>query len=679
MQSLENQIVQSLRVLSIDMIEKSKSGHPGLPMGAAPAVTALYRNHLKFNPTNPNWFNRDRFILSAGHGSALLYSLLHVFGYDLSITDLQQFRQMGSLTPGHPEYKHTVGVDATTGPLGQGIAMGVGMAMTEAHLASLYNRPHYPIVDHYTYLLCGDGCLMEGISYEAASLAGHLQLGKLILLYDSNNISLDGDLDKAFSDDIGARFRSCGWQTLVIEDGNDLEAINNALTLAKTEINKPTIIEVKTVIGYGSPNKAGTSSVHGSPLGASEAELTKKKYNWDLPPFTLPEEVNNLKDLYREQGTQLEADWLQTLNRYYQEYPQLQMEVQAMIKGDLPENWDEALLLYTETHKAMATRDASGNTLNQIAVNLPTIFGGSADLASSNKTMLREAGNFSAANYQGKNIWFGVREFAMGGILNGMALHGGVHPFGGTFFVFSDYLRSAVRSSALMGIPVTYVMTHDSIAVGEDGPTHEPIEQLASFRAMPGLTVIRPADANETAEAYRYAFSQKENPVMLVLSRQNLPILPDSLNKAKNGVAKGGYVLLESKGQTADIILIGTGSEVSLLVEARQVLAEQGIDAAVVSMPSWDLFEKQSDEYKASVLPCNNPRRLACEMGSTFGWQQYIGPNGIVIGIDTFGASAPGYELIKHYGFTVENVVSQSKAIVERARVSNIKGLWINR
>ncbi|WP_160724866.1 transketolase [Bacillus sp. USDA818B3_A] len=666
---LDNQVVQSLRVLSIDMIEKSKSGHPGLPMGAAPAVTALWKNHLKFSPTNPEWFDRDRFILSAGHGSALLYSLLHVFGYDLPMSELQQFRQMGSLTPGHPEYKHTAGVDATTGPLGQGIAMGVGMAMTEAHLAALYNRPNYPIVDHYTYLLCGDGCLMEGISYEAASLAGHLQLGKLILLYDSNNISLDGDLDKAFSEDVQARFRSCGWQTLVVEDGNDLEALNNAIVEAKLEKNKPTLIEVKTVIGYGSPNKAGSSAVHGSPLGAAEAALVKQNYNWDLPPFTLPEEVEELKEVYRKQGAQLENEWFETLQRYYQEYPELQEEVEAVVYNSLPANWDHALELYNEDHKAAATRDASGTALNQISKNLPTLFGGSADLASSNKTMLKNEGDFTASNYAGKNIWFGVREFAMGGILNGMALHGGVQPFGGTFFVFSDYLRSAVRSAALMGIPVTYVMTHDSIAVGEDGPTHEPVEQISSFRAMPGVTVIRPADANETAESYRYALSQKDNPVMLVLSRQNLPILPGSQEKARVGVKRGGYVLVESEGKRADVILIGTGSEVSLLVEARKELAQIGIDASVVSMPSWELFEQQSEDYRYSVLPWSNPRRLACEMGSTFGWQRYVGPDGKIIGINTFGASAPGEELMKHFGFTVENIVNQAKKIVVNAGV----------
>jgi transketolase len=669
MQQLDNEVVQSLRVLSIDMIEKSKSGHPGLPMGAAPAVTALWRNHLKFNPTHAEWFNRDRFVLSAGHGSSLLYSLLHVFGYDLPISELQQFRQMGSLTPGHPEYKHTVGVDATTGPLGQGIAMGVGMAMTEAHLAALYNRPNYPIVDHYTYLLCGDGCLMEGISYEAASLAGHLQLGKLILLYDSNNISLDGDLDNAFSEDIEARFHSCGWQTLTVEDGNDLDAINHAISSAKAEKNKPTIIEVKTVIGYGSPNKSGKSAAHGAPLGAEEAELAKKNYNWNLPPFTLPEKVEALKEYYQKKGNDLEDEWLNMVSHYQQEFPKLAAEVQAMIDGNLPDNWDDSLKLYSENNKSVATRDASGTALNQIAENLPTIMGGSADLASSNKTMLKNAGDFKASNYVGKNIWFGVREFSMGAILNGMVLHGGVQPFGGTFFVFSDYLRSAVRSSALMGVPVTYVMTHDSIAVGEDGPTHEPIEQLASFRAMPGLNVIRPADANETTEAYRYAFAQKENPTMLVLSRQTLPILPGSNTKARDGIAKGAYVLIEAEGKQADIILIGTGSEVSLLVEARKALAEQGIDASVVSMPSWELFEKQTEEYKEFVLPSTNQNRLACEMGATFGWQKYVGREGHIIGIDTFGASAPGDQLIEHYGFTVENVVNQAKIVISNALV----------
>lgn len=672
MQELDNQLVQSLRVLSIDMIEKANSGHPGLPMGAAPTVTALWKNHLKFNPIHSDWFNRDRFILSAGHGSALLYSLLHIFGYDLPMTELEKFRQMGSKTPGHPEYKHTVGVDATTGPLGQGIAMGVGMAMTEAHLGSLYNRPNYPIIDHYTYLLCGDGCLMEGISYEAASLAGHLQLGKLILLYDSNNISLDGDLQHAFSEDIQSRFSSCGWQTLLVEDGNDLESINDAIRLAKLEKDKPTIIEVKTVIGYGSPNKSGKAAAHGSPLGANEATLTKNNYNWDLPPFTLPEEIEALKKIYQERGMELEAEWTQLLNNYCQEFPELAEEIQAVINDRLVLNWDEDLKLYSESDKAIATREASGIALNQIAKNLPTIFGGSADLASSNKTMLKNAGDFSASHYSGKNIWFGVREFAMGGILNGMALHGGVQPFGGTFFVFSDYLRSTIRSAALMGLPVTYVMTHDSIAVGEDGPTHEPIEQLSSFRSMPGLTVIRPADANETVEAYRYALSQKNHPTMLVLSRQNLPILPNTRNKAKGGIEKGAYVLVEATGGITDIILIGTGSEVSLLVEASNVLREQGIHASVVSMPSWELFDKQPKEYKESVLPSNNLRRLACEMGSSLGWQKYVGLEGRIIGIDTFGISAPGNELIKHFGFTIENVVDQAKQMISQGTTKTI-------
>ena len=664
MQSLDNQIVQSLRVLSIDMIEKSKSGHPGLPMGAAPTVAALWGKHMKFNPAHPNWFDRDRFVLSAGHGSALLYSLLHIFGFDMPMDELKHFRQMGSKTPGHPEYKHTIGVEATTGPLGQGIAMGVGMALTEAHLAAMYNRPNHEIIDHYTYILCGDGCLMEGISYEAASLAGHLGLGKLILLYDSNNISLDGDLNKAFSEDIEGRFHSCGWHTLVVENGNDLEAINQAIDLAKTEKNKPTIIEVKTVIGYGSPNKAGKSSAHGSPLGVEEAKLAKQHYDWGLPPFTLPKEVTAQQAVFRKKGSDLEAKWLNRLESYQVAFPELGEEIQTIIDGKLPIGWDQSLRLYTENDKAMATRDASGIALNQINKNLPTIFGGSADLASSNKTTLKNTGDVKAGSYEGKNIWFGVREFAMGGILNGMALHGGVQPYGGTFFVFSDYLRSAIRSSALMGIPVTYVMTHDSIAVGEDGPTHEPIEQLAAFRSMPGLTVIRPADANETVEAYRYAISQKEQPIVLVLSRQNLPILPGSHDKVKDGLTKGAYVLLEAEGKNADIILIGTGSEVSLLVEAQKVLAKQGISASVVSMPSWELFEKQSDEYKESVLPANNNCRLACEMGATFGWHKYVGREGRIIGMESFGASGSGDQLMKHFGFTVENIVEQAITVV---------------
>lgn len=664
MNHLNEKLVNSLRVLSIDMIEKSGSGHPGLPMGAAPMAAALWKEHLRVNPENPKWFNRDRFILSAGHGSALLYSLLHVFGFNLPMSELQQFRQWNSLTPGHPEYNHTPGVEATTGPLGQGIAMGVGMAIAEAHLASLYNKPGFPVVDHYTYLLSGDGCLMEGISYEAASLAGHLKLGKLILLYDSNDISLDGDLNKSFSEDVQSRFRAMGWQTLFVEDGNDVNAISKAIEEAKKETEKPTLIEIKTVIGYGSPNKAGKSASHGSPLGAEEAAAAKKHYGWDLPPFTLPEEVEEYKEQCKKKGQELEEKWLKLLKDYETKYPELAKEFKLVIENWLPENWDADITYRTTEDKAIATREASGIVLNQIAKNLPSILGGSADLASSNKTTLKDFADFSSENYSGKNLWFGVREFAMGGILNGLALHGGIKPFGGTFFVFSDYLRSAIRSSALMGIPVTYVMTHDSIAVGEDGPTHEPIEQLASFRAMPELVVFRPADANETAEAYRYAFSQNENPVLLALSRQGLPTLPVSLEKVKEGVAKGAYVVAEAKGKEADIILIGTGSEVSLLLEARRLLADEGYDASVVSMPSFELFEKQPDEYKESVLPGNIKSRLACEMGSTLGWHKYVGTDGIVVGIDKFGASAPGNELLKQYGFTPENIVNQAKKVI---------------
>ncbi|MBP3040432.1 transketolase, partial [Bacillaceae bacterium Marseille-Q3522] len=491
------------------------------------------------------------------------------------------------------------------------------------------------------------------------------------LLYDSNKISLDGNLDQAFSEDVGARFRALGWQTLTVEDGNNLEAIDAAITLAKSEKSKPTLIEVKTVIGYGSPHKAGTSAAHGAPLGAEEAALTKKNYHWELPPFILPEAVDELKDTYRKKGAAVEKAWEQQFYKYSLEYLDLAKELKLILDNRLPENWDEALGFYPENCQAISTRDASGKALNQIAEHLPTLIGGSADLSSSNKTRLKSAADFKANHYGGKNIWFGVREFAMGGILNGMALHGGVQPFGGTFFVFSDYLRSSIRTAALMGVPVTYVMTHDSIAVGEDGPTHEPIEQLASFRVMPGLIVIRPADANEIVAAYRFAFTQKGNPVMLVLSRQSLPILPQTRQKADEGVRKGAYVLAESENQQADIILIGTGSEVSLLIEAREVLKEQGYDASVVSIPSWELYEKQPESYKETVLPKNNPRRLVCEMGSAFGWERYAGDQGKIIGIDSFGASAPGNELMKYFGFTVENIVQQAKVVMEKSQVKN--------
>lgn len=655
--------INAIRTLSIDAIEKANSGHPGLPMGAAPMAYTLWTKHLRHNPNNPNWYNRDRFVLSAGHGSMLLYSLLHLGGYDLSMEDIKNFRQWGSKTPGHPEYGHTVGVEATTGPLGQGIAMSVGMAMAERHLSAIYNKPGHEIVDHYTYALCGDGDLMEGVAAEAISLAGHLKLEKLIVLYDSNDISLDGDLNKAFSENIQKRFESYGWNYIRVEDGTDVDAINKAIEEAKQSKGKPTLIEIKTVIGYGSPNKSGKSDVHGAPLGAEELKLTKEFYGWNHEPFHVPNEVyETFKAAAQVQGVQAETEWNAKFESYQKEYPELAEQFVRAMNNELPADFDAEIPVY-EAGKSVATRSSSGEVINALAKKVPSFFGGSADLAGSNKTTIKGGGDFSAETPEGRNIWFGVREFAMGAALNGMALHGGLNVFGGTFFVFSDYVRAAVRLSALMGLPVTYVFTHDSIAVGEDGPTHEPIEHLASFRAMPNVNVIRPADANESAEAWKLAIQSKNAPTVLVLSRQNLPVLENSATLAKEGVAKGAYVVSPATKETPDAILIATGSEVSLAVNAQSKLKEEGIDVSVVSMPSVELFEQQSAEYKESVLPKAVTKRLAIEMASSFGWHKYVGFEGDVLAIDQFGASAPGEIVMEKYGFTVENVVEKVKAL----------------
>ncbi|MFS0615413.1 transketolase [Lederbergia ruris] len=659
--------INTIRTLSIDAIEKANSGHPGLPMGAAPMAYTLWTRFMDHNPKNPAWFNRDRFVLSAGHGSMLLYSLLHLSGYGVEMEDLKNFRQWGSRTPGHPEYGHTPGVEATTGPLGQGIAMAVGMAMAEKHLAATYNQDGYNLVDHYTYALCGDGDLMEGVSSEAVSLAGHLKLGKMILLYDSNDITLDGELDKSFSENVGDRFKAYGWQYLRVEDGNNLEEIAKALEEAKAETSKPTLIEVKTVIGYGSPNKSGKSAVHGAPLGEDEMKLTKEYYKWTYEEdFHVPAEVYELfEKTIIQNGQAKESEWEKLLAKYKEAHPELASQFEQAIAGKLPENWDQDIPVYEEG-TSLATRASSSEVLNAIAKNTPTLIGGAADLAGSNKTMISDSSDYSADNYSGRNIWFGVREFGMGAAMNGMVLHGGLNVFGGTFFVFSDYLRPAIRLASLMELPVTYVFTHDSIAVGEDGPTHEPIEQLASLRAMPGLSVIRPADGNETAAAWRAALNSKHQPTALVLTRQNLTTMPGTIHGATEGVEKGAYVVSPAKEENVDLLLLATGSEVNLAVESQQALAEKGIQATVVSMPSWDRFEKQSKEYKESVLPSSVKKRLAIEMGSSFGWERYTGDEGAVIGIDKFGASAPGEKVMAEYGFTVENVVAQVEKLLNR-------------
>ncbi|MBO9128930.1 transketolase [Bacillus sp. 165] len=666
-QSIETLAINTIRTLSIDAIEKSNSGHPGMPMGAAPMTYTLWTKFMNHNPSNPHWFNRDRFVLSAGHGSMLLYSMLHLSGYDVTMEDIKSFRQWGSRTPGHPEYGHTAGVEATTGPLGQGIATAVGMAMAERHLAAKYNRDSYNVVDHYTYAICGDGDLMEGVSAEASSLAAHLQLGRLIVLYDSNDISLDGDLHRSFSESVEERYKAYGWQVIRVEDGNDVEAIAKALEEAKADETHPTLIEIKTTIGFGSPNKAGKSSSHGSPLGKEETVLTKSAYTWGFEhDFYVPEEVyEHFKTVIQDAGEKKETEWSTMLSEYSDRYPQLAQELQDAIEGKLPEGWDNHLPQY-EVGKGVATRNSSGEAINAIAEAVPFFFGGSADLAGSNKTYMNNEQDFSRDNYSGKNIWYGVREFAMGAAMNGIALHGGLKTYGGTFFVFSDYLRPAIRLAALMKLPVTYVLTHDSIAVGEDGPTHEPVEQLASLRAMPGLSIIRPADANESVAAWKIALTSTDKPTALVLSRQNLPTLEGAKENTYEKVSKGAYIVSPSKKDTADAILIATGSEVGLAVEAQQALVNQGIDVSVVSMPSVDLFEEQSAEYKESVLPKSITKRLAIEMGSSLGWHRYVGFDGDVLGIDTFGASAPGEKIMEEYGFTAENVVAKVKALLQK-------------
>ncbi|MBU8906338.1 transketolase [Desertibacillus haloalkaliphilus] len=662
--------INTIRTLSIDSIEKAQSGHPGMPMGAAPMAYTLFAKYMDHNPANPDWFNRDRFILSAGHGSMLLYSLLHLHGYGVTMEDLKEFRQWGSRTPGHPEFGHTPGVEATTGPLGQGVAMAVGFAMAERHLASTYNRDDFNVVDHYTYSICGDGDLMEGVSAEASSLAGHLKLGKLIVFYDSNDISLDGDLNQSFSESVEDRYKAYGWQVIRVEDGNNLEEISKAVEVAKVD-ERPTLIEVKTTIGYGSPNKGGKSASHGAPLGEVEAKLTKESYKWTFEEdFYVPNEVRDHYAELAKEGKQKEEAWNQMFADYKQAHPELASQLETAIKGELPEGWDKDVPVYEEGDKA-ATRATGGEVLNAIAKNTPSLFGGSADLASSNKTMLNGEEDFSRDNYAGRNIWFGVREFAMAAAVNGMALHGGVKPYASTFFVFSDYLRPALRLSALMKVPATYVFTHDSIAVGEDGPTHEPVEQLAALRAIPDVSIIRPADGNETAAAWKLAVESTNQPTVLVLTRQGLPTLPSTRENAYEGVKKGAYVVSETNGDV-DGLLLASGSEVSLALEAQQVLEKEGIHVSVVSMPSWDRFEQQSAEYKQSVIPSNVKHRLGIEMGATLGWERYTGDEGAVLGIDTFGASAPGDRILKEYGFTVENVVARFKQLQGKIKTSNL-------
>ena len=655
--------VNTIRTLSMDAIQAANSGHPGLPMGAAPMAYVLWSKYLKVNPKRSTWVDRDRFVLSAGHGSAMLYALLHLSGYDLSIEDVKNFRQLGSKTPGHPEVHDTDGVDATTGPLGQGFANAVGMAMAEAHLAAKFNREGYPVVDHHTYVLCGDGDLMEGISYEAASLAGTLKLNKLIVLYDSNDICLDGPLNKVFTEDVKKRFKGLGWNYLRVEDGNDLDEIAEAIEEAQCQKEKPTIIEVKTVIGYGAPNQ-GTNKVHGTPLGPDGIAATKANYGWEYGPFEVPEEVQHRFDKLLVQTGEIDYnEWENLFEGYKQAYPELAKEFEDSFAENIHVDLKEVLPSYEFGSPEMASRVTSQAAIQELGKHIPFFWGGSADLSSSNNTMYKADTDFSHENYGGRNIWFGVREFAMGAALNGMLLHGGNRVYGGTFFVFADYLKAAMRVAAISHLPAIYVYTHDSIAVGEDGPTHEPIEQLAAFRATPNLNVIRPADGNEVSAAWKVAVEAKDRPTVLVFSRQNLPVLEHSKDLAYEGVAKGAYVVSPQKGEVPEGILIATGSEVALAVEAQKVLAEDGIDVSVVSMPSMNLFEEQPKEYRESVLPSAVRKRVAVEMAATFGWGQYVGLDGATVTIDRFGLSGNGNKVMETLGFTVENVVNTFKSL----------------
>lgn len=652
---LDKLCINAIRVLSADAIEKSKSGHPGLPLGAATMAYTLWSN-MNHNGKNPKWDNRDRFVLSAGHGSMLEYSLLHLFGYGITVEDIKNFRQVGSLTPGHPEYGHTQGVEITTGPLGQGICNAVGMAIAEAHLAEKFNKPGYEVVNHNTYAIVGDGCLMEGISGEASSLAGTLGLGKLVVLYDSNNISIEGNTDIAFREDVAKRYEAYNWQVIKVNDGNDIEAIENALEEAKKETTKPSMIIVKNQIGFGCPAKQGKASAHGEPLGAENVKAMKENLGWKQEDFYVPAQVYSNMDKYINAGVEKENSWNNLFERYKNEYQELAEEYSKWMSGEID---SESLLNNEELwsfDKEMATRESSGIMINRLANLIPNLIGGSADLAPSNKTYMTGKGDFSAEDRSGRNLHFGVREHAMAAIANGMYAHGGLKVFCATFFVFSDYMKGAMRLSSLMNLPVSYVLTHDSIGVGEDGPTHQPIEQLAALRSMPNMTVFRPADSKETSAAWYYAVTNGSTPTSLVLTRQKLPLYDGCAKRA----LKGGYILKDSKKEIPDVILMASGSEVELIYEAADELAARGIDARVVSIPSFEIFNAQDEAYKESVLPNSVRKRVAVEALTSFGWYQYVGLDGRIISLDTFGASGNADALFKQFGFTVENVVNET-------------------
>jgi transketolase len=678
--ALDNECINTLRFLSVDAVQKANSGHPGLPMGAAPMAYVLWTWFLKHNPANPEWFDRDRFVLSAGHGSMLLYSLLHLTGYDLPLEQIKQFRQWGSVTPGHPERGVTPGVETTTGPLGQGFGNGVGLAIAEAHLAACHNRPGAEIVNHFTYGIVSDGDLMEGVSSETASLAGHLKLGKLIYLYDDNHVTLSAGIDLTFTEDRARRFEAYGWHIQSVADGNDLGAIDRALRAARGEAERPSLILVRTHIGYGSPHKQDSFESHGSPLGADEVRLTKEKLGWPMePPFYIPERA---REHFREaiqRGKLAETEWRDKFSAYTRAFPELAEAFRQVLRGELPDGWDRDIPVFPADAKGLATRVAGGRVMNAVASRLPALIGGSADLHPSTHTALSGLGDFEplgmnacdkqgAADgvwgYAGRNLYFGVREHGMGAILNGLARHGGALPFGATFLIFSDYMRPPLRLAALMGLHVIYVFTHDSIALGHDGPTHQPVEQLAGLRAVPGLTVIRPGDANETAVAWRVALEAGNHPVVLVLTRQNVPTLDRTQFAPADGLRHGAYVLADAPDGRPDAILIASGSEVGLVMAARQKLQDQNVLARVVSMPSWELFDARPRNYRDQVLLPSIHARLAVEAGASQGWHRYVGDRGDVLGVDRFGASAPGDVVMREYGFTVENVCKRTLALL---------------
>lgn len=663
MKNVDNLAIDTIRVLSADAIQRANSGHPGLPLGCAPMAYTLWSKEMKHNPADPKWDNRDRFVLSAGHGSMLIYSLLHLFGYGLTMEDLKSFRQLGSKTPGHPEYKHTAGVETTTGPLGQGVANAVGMAIAEQYLANKFNRGNFNVVDHYTYAIAGDGCLMEGISGEASSLAGTLGLGKLIVLYDSNNISIEGNTSIAFREDVAKRYEAYGWQTLSVEDGTDVEAIRKAIEEAKAEKNKPTLIKVRNIIGYGAAKKQGTASAHGEPLGEENIKALKEFLGWKEEDFTVPSEVTAEMDSFREKAEKEEDSWKALFDNYKKAYPELAAEYEAWMKNEVPvEKLDDSSFWSFE--KPLATRQASEVVINRLAAMVPNLIGGSADLAPSNKTRIKDGGDFSAEDRSGRNLHYGVREHAMAAIGNGICLHGGLRTFVSTFMVFSDYMKGAMRLSALMGLPLTYVLTHDSIGVGEDGPTHQPIEQLASLRTIPNMVVFRPCDCKETAAGWYAAMTRQNNPVSLMLTRQTLPLYEETGKEA----LKGGYVLKKGSKETPDVILMASGSEVEFIYKAAEELEKEGISARVVSMPSMELFDEQTSEYKESVMPGKVRCRVAVEAASPMCWYKYVGLDGKIIGMDHFGASGKAAKLFEQYGFTADNVARVARELYKETK-----------